>query len=74
MLLSVIKARLTPNLLGIPFGLCGLAQCWQVAVAVAGAPQVVADVWWLVAAVAWLVVAVLYVAQRGARDLDDPIF
>jgi tellurite resistance protein len=70
----VSKIRLTPNLFGIPFGLAGLAQCWQIAVATAGAPQAVADVWWLLAALAYLVVTVLYVGQRGTKDLADPIF
>jgi tellurite resistance protein len=64
------RARLTPNLFGLPFGLAGLAQCWQVA-HVSGP---VTDVLWVVAAIAWLTVAVLYLGS-GSRlaDLDHPV-
>lgn len=65
------RARLTPNLFGIPFGLCGLAQCWQVA-DVSGP---VTDVLWVVAAAAWLTVAVLYLGSGSKlADLDHPVF
>jgi tellurite resistance protein len=65
------RARLTPNLFGLPFGLCGLAQCWQIA-HVAGP---VTDVLWMVAALAWLTVVVLYLGSGSkVADLDHPIF
>jgi tellurite resistance protein len=73
------KARLTANLFGTSFGLCGLAQCWSVARSTIGSPSWVADVLWILAALTWLVTLVAYVSNAGAAgrlvsDLTDPTF
>lgn len=71
--------RITPNLIGIAFGIAGLAQVWSTANAVAQSPEWVATSLWLLAGIAWLVTAGPYVV-RGVltrqlwADLADPIF
>jgi tellurite resistance protein len=73
------RARLTPNLFGIAFGLAGLAQCWTTAHETAGVPLAIGDTLWLVVAAVWCVVAFLYVrdlvrAGRLRTELRDPTF
>jgi tellurite resistance protein len=71
--------RLTPNLFGIPFGLCGLAECWSLAAALARVPAWPADALWVLAAGVWLGILGAYlvdvVAGRRVRtELADPTF
>jgi tellurite resistance protein len=71
--------RVTPNVFGMPFGLCGLAQCWATAHAVAGVPRWPADTLWIVAAAVWVATLIWYGNDvlRGGRwrtELKDPVF
>ena len=71
--------RLTANLFGTSFGLCGLAQCWSVARSTIDSPSWPADAVWVLAALTWLVTLVAYVsnavaAGRLVSDLTDPTF
>jgi tellurite resistance protein len=71
--------RVTPNVFGTSFGVCGLAQAWSTAHAVSGIPQWPADTLWAVAAGVWLATLIWYAADvlRAGRlraDLTDPIF
>jgi tellurite resistance protein len=71
--------RLTPNLFGIPFGLCGLAQCWSVAAALAFVPAWPADILWVFAAGVWLGILGAYLLDvvsggRVRTELADPTF
>jgi tellurite resistance protein len=73
------RARLTPNLFAVAFGLAGLAQCWTTAHETAGVPLAIGDALWLVVAVVWCIVALLYVLDlvRGGRlrtELRDPTY
>lgn len=73
------RARITPNLFGIPFGLSGLAQAWDAASRVAAVPSVGADVLWVAAALVWAGVLTLYVRDvvtggRCRTELADPTF
>ena len=70
------RARVTPNLFGVSFGLAGLAGAWSAAYHLADAPAWAADVLWCVAAVTWLATLVPYVvnalrAHRVRADLED---
>jgi tellurite resistance protein len=71
--------RVTPNVFGMPFGVCGLAQVWSTAHAVAGLPQWPADALWVAAACIWLATLIWYLGNvlRGGRlrtELRDPVF
>ena len=70
--------RVRPNVFGMPFGFCGLAQCWATAHA-AGVPRWPADALWIVTVVVWGATLVWYGRDvvRGGRwrtELRDPIF
>lgn len=71
--------RVTPNVFGTSFGVCGLAQAWSTAHAVAGIPRWPADTLWVAAAVIWLATLFWYAGNviRGGRlrtELKDPVF
>jgi tellurite resistance protein len=71
--------RVTPNVFGIPFGVCGLAQCWSVAHVTTDVPAWPAQSLWVVAAGVWVATVVAYVTDliRGGRlgtELQDPTF
>ncbi|MEU8607387.1 hypothetical protein AB0C29_05235 [Actinoplanes sp. NPDC048791] len=71
--------RVTPNAFGMPFGICGLAQVWSTAHAVAGVPRWPADTLWVAAACVWLATLIWYAGNviRGGRlrtELTDPVF
>ncbi|GAA3938556.1 hypothetical protein [Actinoplanes auranticolor] len=71
--------RVTPNVFGMPFGVCGLAQVWSTAHAVAGLPRWPADALWVAAACIWLAALIWYLGNviRGGRirtELRDPVF
>jgi len=71
--------RLTPNLFAIPFGLCGLAECWSVAHTLAFVPAWPADAVWALAAGVWLGILGAYLADvvaggRVRTELADPAF
>jgi tellurite resistance protein len=71
--------RLTPNLFGISFGLCGLAECWSLARPPAFVPAWPADTLWVLAAGVWLGTLVAYLADvvvggRVRTELADPTF
>jgi tellurite resistance protein len=71
--------RVTPNVFGIPFGLCGLAQCWATAHTVAGTPRWPADTLWIITAAVWVATLIWYGHDvvRGGRlrtELTDPVF
>jgi tellurite resistance protein len=73
------SARLTPNLFGTSFGICGLAQCWAVAHSRIGSPSWPATSLWVLAALVWLVTVVAYVAAtvttgRFRAEFTDPTF
>jgi tellurite resistance protein len=73
------SARLTPNLFGTSFGICGLAQCWAVAHSTIGSPSWPATSLWVLAAITWLVTVVSYgvttvAAGRLRAELSDPTF
>ncbi|MEV0460343.1 hypothetical protein [Catellatospora methionotrophica] len=71
--------RTPPNFFAAPFGLTGLAGCWQVLATMAGAPRVIADVLWLLAAVVWVVLLAGYTARvlttpgRLGMDVRDAV-
>jgi tellurite resistance protein len=71
--------RVTPNAFGMPFGLCGLAQCWATAHAVTGTPRWPGDTLWIVAACVWLATLIWYAhnvlrSGRWRTELKDPVF
>jgi tellurite resistance protein len=71
--------RVTANVFGVPFGFCGLAQCWATAHAVAGAPSWPANTLWIITAAIWLASVIWYghSVVRGGRlrtELTDPVF
>jgi len=71
--------RVTPNVFGVPFGLCGLAQSWSTAHTTTGMSRWPADVLWVLAACAWLATLFWYAGNvvRGGRlrtELRDPVF
>lgn len=71
--------RLTPNLFGIAFGICGLAECWAAAHDLVAAPSWPADALWVLAGVVWLATLVAYVRNavttgRLLTDLSDPTY
>lgn len=71
--------RVTPNLFGIPFGLCGLAQCWSLADSLITAPSWPASALWVGAGLLWLCILVIYLVNNGAAgrlrgELADPTF
>jgi tellurite resistance protein len=68
------RARIIPNLFGIPFGIAGLADVWAAARPVLGTSPAVANALYLLSAVAWLIVLAAYLRQgpwRLAADLRD---
>ncbi len=72
------RARITPNLFGICFGLAGVAEAWSAGVDLFALPGVVADVLWVAVAVSWAVIAIAYVhdvvrSGRFATELGDPV-
>jgi tellurite resistance protein len=71
--------RVTANVFGLPFGLCGLAQCWATAHAVSGTPRWPADALWIFTAVVWAATLTWYGrdvvrAGRLRTELSDPVF
>src|ERR1700754_847840 len=75
----VAPARLTANLLGIPFGLAGLAQGWTTAHDFIGLPAWPAAVLWIVATGVYLAVAGAYLryvigARRAGAEPADLTF
>jgi tellurite resistance protein len=73
------RARITPNLFGIAFGLAGLAECWDVAATTGGVPVWVGDISWSAAALVWAVLVVVYLRDARAHgslgsELRDPVF
>jgi tellurite resistance protein len=75
----VTGTRLRPNLFGVPFGVVGLAACWEAAGGLVDLPPVVPTLLWALAAVALVVIGVPYLRQvlrgRGlAAELADPTF
>ncbi|MFH9826444.1 hypothetical protein [Streptomyces bobili] len=62
--------RLTPNMFGTPFGVCGLATCWSTAHVAIAVPAWPADVLWALAALLWLVCLV----ARQQRDAGEAVF
>jgi tellurite resistance protein len=80
---SAVKAegtvRLAPNLFGVAFGICGLAQCWAAGHAGANVPAWPADALWIAAAVTWVVTVVGYLVNatrlgRLREDFTDATF
>lgn len=76
---STRSNRVTPNVFGVPFGLCGLAQCWATAHTVAGTPRWPADALWIITAAVWVATLIWYARDvvRGGRlrtELSDPVF
>ena len=76
---QVSTLHLTANLFGLPFGLCGLAQCWSTAGKLAGMPAWPGLTLWALAAVAYLITLAGYGANvvatgRVRTELSDPIF
>jgi tellurite resistance protein len=75
----VPTVRLTANLFGLPFGLCGLAQCWSTAGTLQGVPAWPGLTLWVLAGFAWLITLVGYVTNvvatgRLSTELSDPTF
>jgi tellurite resistance protein len=69
--------RLPPNLFGIPFGLCGLAQCWALGATLASVPHWPSEALWVLAGAVWLGLLARYLAGAAASgrpwaDLTDP--
>ncbi len=76
---GVAPLRLTANLFGLSFGICGLAQCWSAAERLVGAPAWPAVILWVLAGLTWIITLVAYVANivatgRLRTELADPIF
>jgi len=63
--------RLPPNLFGMAFGLCGLAEVWSVATKTLGTPVAVANSIYVVAGAVWVAVAALYLAQGCTQWIED---
>jgi tellurite resistance protein len=59
--------HLTANLLGVAFGMAGLAQAWSTATLLAGVPDWPGNVLWIVTAVVWLITLVGYLANVAAQ-------
>jgi tellurite resistance protein len=51
--------------IGIAFGLVGIANTWTIAAATLHAPAIVADGLWVAAAVAWVAIIVRYLSRVG---------
>jgi tellurite resistance protein len=71
--------RLPPNLFAIPFGFCGLAECWSLAHDLAFVPAWPADTLWVLAAGVWLGILGAYLVDvvaggRVRSELADPTF
>jgi tellurite resistance protein len=71
------RLRLSANVFGLPFGLCGLAQAWATARDTAAAPGAVVDGLWLLAAAVWAVTVVGYAVNiagdgRWRTEAADP--
>src|SRR5690348_5812212 len=71
--------RVTPNVFGTSFGVCGLAQAWSTAHAVSGIPRWPADTLWIIGACLWLATLIWYATNviRGGRlrtEVADPVF
>lgn len=64
-----LGARIPLNTLAVAFGLAGLAGVWSLAVTDLGAPDGVAEFFWIVAAVAWIWLIVAH-TLRGRRTTD----
>ena len=62
--------HLTANLLGLPFGLCGLAQCWSTASTLQGLPAWPGLTVWFLAGLAWLITLVGYGANVVATTFQ----
>lgn len=60
---AVPSLRLTANLFGLPFGLCGLAQCWSAGNTLFGLQAWPAVTFWVLAGLAWLITLVAYCAK-----------
>lgn len=76
---QVSALRLTANMFGLPFGLCGLAQCWSAGSTLIGIPTWPAVGLWTLAGLTWLITLVAYganviVTGRLRTELSDPIF
>ncbi len=72
------RARTPLNLLGVGFGLSGLAGTWTTAAAAGLAPALVGDVLWVAAATAWAVTLVRVATGPGGSraltaDLRHPV-
>jgi tellurite resistance protein len=74
------RTRIPLNLFGIPFGLAGLGESWQIMAGFGRAPGAVADVLFLLSALAWLAALLAYLRYLRAsgwaafgRDLTDPV-
>ncbi len=77
--LPVSTLHLTANLFALPFGLCGLAQCWSAAAGLADVPSWPATSLWVLAGLAWLITLIAYGANvvatgRLRTELSDPTF
>lgn len=69
--------RLAPNVFGISFGLCGLAECWSAAHSLIDAPAWPSAALWVLAGLVWLVSLVAYLANvistgRARTEIADP--
>jgi len=71
--------HLTANLFGLPFGLCGLAQCWSASSILVGLPPWPAVALWVLAGLTWLLTLIAYgvnvvATGRLRTELSDPVF
>ena len=76
---AVLHVHLTANLFGLPFGLCGLAQCWSAGSALVGVPPWPAMILWVLAGLTWLITLIAYgvnvvATGRLRTEFSDPIF
>jgi tellurite resistance protein len=70
------RPRILPNLFGIPFGIAGLADVWDVARPVLGTSPAIANALYLASGAIWLLTLAAYLAQGPrhiAADLRDPV-
>lgn len=73
------RGLVTANLLGVPFGLAGLGQCWSAAHTASAVPAWPADLVFGLSAATWLVVSAAYLqnVRRTARtrtELSDATY
>ena len=62
--------RIQLNLFAVPLGLAGLGGAWAAAAAILGAPQWIAEVFFVASLVFWIAFTLVYVLERRGRLVE----